>query len=235
MGFLDHSTNNIIVDAVLTDIGRQKLANGTFSIAKFALGDDEVDYTLITKFGRTIGKEKIEKNTPVFEAQTNADLALKNKLLTCSNPYLVKLPYLTATISPASGQAARSGAITITLRQGPDDLFASPSTTGASDVRDTVWDIEYDSRFLTLTGGGTSTVGSNNIAHARVTTSATVTDSVWNGAELVANFNVNAFSNSYFSYYASDSSNSIIRTYVEFAGAYSGKRFTQEIQITYSS
>ena len=35
MGFLDHSTNNIIIDAVLTDTGRKKLAdnNGSFSIA----------------------------------------------------------------------------------------------------------------------------------------------------------------------------------------------------------
>ena len=71
MGYLDHSTNNIIVDAVLTDIGREFLArnDGSFSIVKFALGDDEVDYTMIQKFGRTVGKEKIEKNTPVFEAQ----------------------------------------------------------------------------------------------------------------------------------------------------------------------
>ena len=81
MGYLDHSTNNIIVDAVLTDIGREFLArnDGSFSIVKFALGDDEVDYTMIEKFGRTVGKEKIEKNTPVFEAQTNANLALKYK------------------------------------------------------------------------------------------------------------------------------------------------------------
>ena len=45
MGFLDHSTNNIIVDAVLTDIGRQSLArnDGSFSIYQFALSDDEVD------------------------------------------------------------------------------------------------------------------------------------------------------------------------------------------------
>ena len=36
MGFLDHSTNNIIVDAVLTDIGRQKLAanDGSFQISQ---------------------------------------------------------------------------------------------------------------------------------------------------------------------------------------------------------
>ena len=46
MGFLDHSTNNIIVDAVLTDLGRLRLSqnDGSFSIVKFALGDDEVDY-----------------------------------------------------------------------------------------------------------------------------------------------------------------------------------------------
>ena len=74
MGFLDNSTNNVIVDAVLTDYGRELLAqnDGSFSIVKFAFGDDEVDYSTIKKFGRTVGKEKIEKNTPVFEAQTKS-------------------------------------------------------------------------------------------------------------------------------------------------------------------
>lgn len=63
MGFLDHSTNNIIVDAVLTDLGRQALArnDGSFSIYQFALGDDEIDYGIVREFGRTVGKEKIEK------------------------------------------------------------------------------------------------------------------------------------------------------------------------------
>ena len=34
MGFLDHSTNNIVVDAVLTDTGRRLLArnDGSFQI-----------------------------------------------------------------------------------------------------------------------------------------------------------------------------------------------------------
>ena len=61
MGFLDHSTNNIIIDAVLTDQGRVMLADnqGRFSIVQFSLGDDEVDYTIIQKFGRAVGKEKI--------------------------------------------------------------------------------------------------------------------------------------------------------------------------------
>ena len=78
MGFLDHSTNNIIIDDVLTDKGRERLAknNGTFRISHYSFGDDEVDYTIIKKFGRTVGKEKIEKNTPVFEAQTISSVGL---------------------------------------------------------------------------------------------------------------------------------------------------------------
>ena len=48
MGYLDHSTNNIIIDAVLTDYGRQKLAGtGNLGITQYAFADNEVDYTLI--------------------------------------------------------------------------------------------------------------------------------------------------------------------------------------------
>ena len=46
MAFLDNS-GDIILDAVLTDTRRYRLArgDGSFKIAKFALGDDEIDYT----------------------------------------------------------------------------------------------------------------------------------------------------------------------------------------------
>ena len=47
MAFLDNS-GDIILDAVLTDEGRRRLAlgDGSFRITKFALGDDEIDYSL---------------------------------------------------------------------------------------------------------------------------------------------------------------------------------------------
>ena len=50
MAFLDNS-GDIILDAVLTDLGRKRLAqgNGSFRITKFALGDDEIDYALYDK------------------------------------------------------------------------------------------------------------------------------------------------------------------------------------------
>ena len=45
MGFLDNSS--ITVDAILTKRGREILASGgDLNITKFALSDEEVDYTL---------------------------------------------------------------------------------------------------------------------------------------------------------------------------------------------
>jgi hypothetical protein len=47
MAYLDNT--EITVDAILTKKGRQKLASGqSLNITKFALGDDEIDYKLVT-------------------------------------------------------------------------------------------------------------------------------------------------------------------------------------------
>ena len=49
MGYLDNSS--ITVDAILTKRGRELLArnDGSFNITQFALGDDEIDYTLFNE------------------------------------------------------------------------------------------------------------------------------------------------------------------------------------------
>ena len=47
MGFQDNA-GGIVLDAVLTDIGRKRMAQGSFEVDKFALGDDEIDYSLYT-------------------------------------------------------------------------------------------------------------------------------------------------------------------------------------------
>ena len=44
MAFLDNS-GDIILDAVLTDVGRKRMAEGNFVIDRFGLGDDEIDYS----------------------------------------------------------------------------------------------------------------------------------------------------------------------------------------------
>ena len=46
MGYLSNSS--VVVDAILTDKGRELLSqnNGSFQITQFSLSDDEVDYNL---------------------------------------------------------------------------------------------------------------------------------------------------------------------------------------------
>jgi hypothetical protein len=39
-----NTSGTIIIDAVLTDLGRKKVSRGTLNITKFALGDDEINY-----------------------------------------------------------------------------------------------------------------------------------------------------------------------------------------------
>lgn len=77
MAFLDNS-GDIILDAVLTDVGRKRMAEGNFRIAQFALGDDEVDYGLYNK-NHPSGSAYYDLEilqTPVLEAftKTNANI-----------------------------------------------------------------------------------------------------------------------------------------------------------------
>ena len=74
MAFLDNS-GDIILDAVLTDTGRLRLAkgDGSFNITKFALGDDEINYELYDK-NNASGSAYYDieiLQTPVLEAFTN--------------------------------------------------------------------------------------------------------------------------------------------------------------------
>mgnify|MGYP003646065726 FL=1 len=48
MAFLDNS-GDIILDAILTSTGRKRMAQGKFRITKYALGDDEINYSLYNK------------------------------------------------------------------------------------------------------------------------------------------------------------------------------------------
>ena len=98
MGFLQGDTNNIILDAVLTDTGRARLAraDGSFQITKFALGDDEINYGSYNK-NHPSGSAYYDLDilqTPVFEAFTNNSSVLKFKLQSISRTNLLYLPII---------------------------------------------------------------------------------------------------------------------------------------------
>jgi len=95
MGFLDNS-GDIILDAVLTDLGRKRLAEGNFSITQFALGDDEINYTLYNK-NHPSGSAYYDLEiiqTPVLESFTNNTSTMKSRLITLNNNNLLYLPVI---------------------------------------------------------------------------------------------------------------------------------------------
>jgi hypothetical protein len=159
MGFLNHSTANIIIDAVLTEKGRALLArnDGSFQISSFSFADDEVDYTAITKYGNVTGKDKIEKNTPVMEAITNDKYAIKHNLISiagnASDERILYMPNIVMT-SPASTPLNLSTAVTqinqeltLTIKSRLSEL--SERVIPAA-VQDTSFEIVYNKKFLRL-------------------------------------------------------------------------------------
>jgi len=145
MAFLDNS-GDIILDAVLTDTGRARLAkgDGTFKIVKFALGDDEIDYTLFNS-SHASGSAYYDleiMQTPLLEAFTNNTSSMKHKLISIPRTNLLYLPTLrlNEVISDnASRVTAASPAPTGTFlvacdKDTEDKLTATGSTTGKKGV-----------------------------------------------------------------------------------------------------
>ncbi len=97
MAFLDNS-GDIILDAVLTDTGRMRLAqgDGSFKITKFALGDDEINYQIYNS-SHASGSAYYDLEilqTPVFEAFTNNTSNLTTKLMSISRTNILYMPIL---------------------------------------------------------------------------------------------------------------------------------------------
>lgn len=84
MAHIVSTDGSIIINAILTKAGRQKLASGinAFNITKFAVSDDQVDYSIG-------GLQQVLQETPqyypILEPVTNGDLMLKTKLYTDYN------------------------------------------------------------------------------------------------------------------------------------------------------
>jgi hypothetical protein len=63
------TSDSIVIQATLTDKGKKLLSRGNFKIAKFALGDDEIDYSLFRAADKDDeGFEPALLNSEMFEA-----------------------------------------------------------------------------------------------------------------------------------------------------------------------
>lgn len=228
MGFLDHSTNNIILDAVLTDTGRQFLSrnNGDFTLFKFALGDDEVNYTIISKYGRSVGREKIEKNTPIFEALTNQAHSQKYKLISVSNPNLIRLP----RFNFSGDNASSNGVVTVytttgTGRQTSSALLFEQTLLNETSIdvelRDQTFLVDVPNLFLVIDNGSKTPNNIDNQQRAYYTlTSSGRTSNL--GSSLSFKINSKSLTQTMFDVYGTGTTRDTIKSYVRVTGMQSG-------------
>jgi len=175
MAFLDNS-GDIIIDAVLTDTGRYRLAkgDGSFKISKFALGDDEIDYALFDVTASS-GEQDLEiMQTPILEAFTNNASSLKSKLITIPRNNILYMTVLKANnkvedaVNDATNmyivavdedtEKAVQGADVglygenftngkqIRIDQGVDNDAISPKYTLEKDLMETQYNVQVDNR-----------------------------------------------------------------------------------------
>jgi len=158
MGYLNNSV--VTVDAILTTKGRELLAkgDGSFAITQFALGDDEIDYTLYNPThpsGSAYYGQAIE-NMPLIEAIPNEMQTMKYKLVTLPRG-TAKMPVLDLGYTAITLRQGASLAITPqTLNYlGDNQLFESSGYTA------TIGDIRTMASF-TATGIETPTAAAAN-------------------------------------------------------------------------
>jgi hypothetical protein len=139
MGFLDNS-GDIILDAVLTDTGRKRLAkgDGSFRIVKFALGDDEINYELYDK-NHASGSAYYDLEvlqTPVLESFTNNTSMMKSKLISIPRDNLLFLPVLklNEVFDNATKRHADSKAFNVAVNSTSETEFATIGSTSLDGV-----------------------------------------------------------------------------------------------------
>jgi len=106
MGYLNNQV--VEIDAILTKKGRELLAKNPeeFSVAKFALADDEVDYRLWNP-NHALGTDyygEVIENMPVLEGSPNESQMMKYKLITMdkntSSVPTVTIPQTSISLTP---------------------------------------------------------------------------------------------------------------------------------------
>ena len=107
MAFLDNS-GDIIIQAVLTDSGRARLAKGggKFDPVYFAAGDDEINYGLYAlnhPQGNAYSDLEILE-TPILEAFTNSNSFMNSQLRTIANQNILYLSILKHNTLESTGK-----------------------------------------------------------------------------------------------------------------------------------
>jgi len=184
MGYLNKTTQ--VLDAILTTKGRELLAkgDGSFNITKFALGDDEIDYTLWNP-GHPSGSDyygAVLENMPVLEAVTNEASVMKFKILADTthlqgSPDPTQMAYLTGIddqvkngISLSFNQTGNDGRGTRTA------VTVNPTTENLKQVENYSFTLlNTNIAFMYLNNDETDSGGFNSESRTKFRSSQTIT------------------------------------------------------------
>jgi hypothetical protein len=165
MAFLDNS-GDIILDAVLTDLGRKRMSEGNFRITQFALGDDEVVYSLYNK-NHPSGSAYYDLEilqTPVFEAFTRTNANINYGLASYNgNQNLLYLPSMKLNTKnlPGVGNAqlrpTSNGVVYLAVDGTADSVLKQPGALGTA----TNFLLDQDTKRGLLIETGLDTQGSD--------------------------------------------------------------------------
>ncbi|HEU5116052.1 MAG TPA: hypothetical protein VFT74_05180 [Isosphaeraceae bacterium] len=152
MGFMDNS-GEIFLDAVLTDLGREKLArnDGSFAIVRWRPSDDEIDYRFWNELTGSDSKDLKILDTPIFEASTNEVVAQRYPLVTIRNARLQFLPTMAArpnAITLRQQLDSAGGGVTVTVSQD----VARSLTILPAEIIDVNYSVELDNDLLFVAG-----------------------------------------------------------------------------------
>lgn len=139
--------SNILLDTVITDEGRRRLArgDGSFKITKFALSDDEINYGNYNK-NHASGSAYYDLSilqSPVFEAFTNNTSTMKHKLISIPRTNLLYLPVVKINeVFARSTRMFSSGSFHVAVNKDTEDSFSTlegfisgESSTGGTYIR----------------------------------------------------------------------------------------------------
>jgi hypothetical protein len=139
MAYIGNGDSGIVIDAILTRLGRQKLAEGRgdFKITQFALADDEIDYSLFNP-DHPNGSAYYDiaiTSLPITEAVPDETQSMKSKLVTLPRKTnripRVSVPQTSVTLNPGQSLTITPQTINYTLG---NTTFGYTFTLADSDV-----------------------------------------------------------------------------------------------------
>lgn len=163
MGVLSRGSSDVLVlDAILTDLGRQRLAAASsstvdFDIVQFSASDDDIDYSVFDQVGTNgltfedIVARVVRRNL-VFEPATSVSTQSRNKLIRVPLNQVAAISTMPSlvVVGGNSKSMVQGENLSITLNQQFIGSRIQPS------LIDDSFFVEFNPRLITLTSGGQS-------------------------------------------------------------------------------